>query len=105
MRLWTWTPREWTLLAVCRNNPPDALFVRGAAQQSAKRVCTGCPVRLECLADALDNGIDHGVWGGMTDRERRALRRRHPRVRDWLALLAPTGRCRTSPTASPVRPR
>ena len=87
MRSWTSMPREWTLRAACRYGEPDALFVEGAAQQAAKRVCAGCPVRLPCLADALDNRIDHGVWGGMTDRERRALRRRHPRVSDWWALL------------------
>jgi WhiB family redox-sensing transcriptional regulator len=49
----------------------------------AKRICRGCPVRNECLADALDNRIEFGVWGGMTERERRALLRRHPQVTSW----------------------
>ena len=52
---------------------PDALFVQGAAQNRAKAVCVGCAVRTECLADALDNRVEFGVWGGMTERERRAL--------------------------------
>ena len=43
----------------------------------------GCPVRTECLADALDNRIEFGVWGGMTERERRALLRRRPNVSSW----------------------
>ncbi len=41
----------------------------------------------ECLADALDNGIEFGVWGGMTERERRALLRRRPDVKSWRELL------------------
>lgn len=40
-------------------------------------------MRYECLADALDNRIEFGVWGGMTERERRALLRRHPHVASW----------------------
>lgn len=67
---------EWGQAAACRNSEPDALFVRGADQHRAKKVCLGCPVRTECLAEALDNQIEWGVWGGMTERERRALLRR-----------------------------
>jgi WhiB family redox-sensing transcriptional regulator len=63
------------------------LFVQGAAQRRAKVVCHGCPVRAECLADALDNRVEFGVWGGMTERERRALLRRRPEVRSWWRLL------------------
>jgi WhiB family redox-sensing transcriptional regulator len=64
------------------------LFVSGAAQHRAKTVCRGCPVRTECLADALDNRVEFGVWGGLTERERRALLRRRPEVRSWRSLLA-----------------
>ena len=76
---------HWTALAECGTGKlaPDALFVEGAAQREARTVCTGCPVRLACLADALDNRMDFGVWGGMTERERRALLRRRPEVRSW----------------------
>jgi WhiB family redox-sensing transcriptional regulator len=45
-------------------------------------------VRTECLADALDNRVEFGVWGGLTERERRALLRRRPNVRSWRSLLA-----------------
>ena len=72
---------DWPSMAACRNGDPDALFVQGAEQNVAKRICRSCPVRYECLADALDNRIEFGVWGGMTERERRALLRRHPQVR------------------------
>ncbi len=82
-----WTARDWTARASCRSTDPDDLFVQGAAQNRAKQVCLGCPVRTECLADALDNRVEFGVWGGMTERERRALLRRRPDVRSWTTLL------------------
>jgi WhiB family redox-sensing transcriptional regulator len=66
---------------------PDELFVQGAAQNRAKVVCATCPVRTECLADALDNRVEYGVWGGMTERERRALLRRRPEVGSWRQVL------------------
>ena len=65
---------------------PDKLFVRGAEQNKAKQVCGACPVRTECLAEALDNQIEWGVWGGMTERERRALLRRRPNA-SWRVVL------------------
>jgi WhiB family transcriptional regulator, redox-sensing transcriptional regulator len=88
---------DWPSTAACRNGDPDALFVQGAEQNVAKRICRGCPVRYECLADALDNRIEFGVWGGMTERERRALLRRHPQVTSWrksfeAALIKETGK-------------
>ncbi|WP_040480192.1 WhiB family transcriptional regulator [Longispora albida] len=78
----------WLTRAACRNGDPDALYVTGAAQHEAKRVCAGCPVRFRCLAEALDSGDEYGVWGGMTERERRALRRKHPEVTSWRAQIA-----------------
>jgi WhiB family redox-sensing transcriptional regulator len=76
----------------------DELFVEGAAQQhTAKIICRGCPVRTECLADALDNRHEFGVWGGMTERERRALLRRRPGISSWGDLLS---RARDEFTAS-----
>jgi len=45
-------------------------------------------VRTECLADALDNRVEYGVWGGMTERERRALLRRRPDVTSWARLFS-----------------
>lgn len=82
----TWVA-DWPAQAACRDSDPDSLFVQGAAQNRAKTICGGCPVRTECLADALDNRIEFGVWGGMTERERRALLRRRPDVVSWQRLL------------------
>ncbi len=78
---------DWATLAACRTTDPDTLFVQGAAQNRAKAICVGCTVRTECLADALDNRVEFGVWGGMTERERRALLRRRPNVTSWRHLL------------------
>ena len=78
---------DWTIAAGCRGMDPDELFVQGAAQNRAKVVCATCPVRTECLADALDNRVEYGVWGGMTERERRALLRKRPEVGSWRQVL------------------
>jgi WhiB family transcriptional regulator, redox-sensing transcriptional regulator len=78
---------DWPTHGACSDTDPDSLFVQGAAQNRAKAVCGGCPVRAECLADALDNRIEFGVWGGMTERERRALLRRRPEVVSWRRVL------------------
>jgi WhiB family transcriptional regulator, redox-sensing transcriptional regulator len=80
---------HWTARASCGAGrvSPDALFVEGSAQREVRAVCLTCPVRLECRADALDARADFGVWGGMTERERRALLRRRPDVRSWRAEL------------------
>src|SRR6187401_1399483 len=83
MTMWV---EDWASRAACQADTPDALFVRGAEQNKAKQVCAGCPVRTECLAEALDNQIEWGVWGGMTERERRALLRRRPAA-SWRTVL------------------
>jgi WhiB family redox-sensing transcriptional regulator len=82
----TWV-EDWSAHAACHATDPDSLFVQGAAQNKAKAVCGACEVRAECLADALDNRIEFGVWGGMTERERRALLRRRPQVVSWRRVL------------------
>ena len=78
---------DWSSLAACRHGGADSLFGPSTEQNLAKRICRGCPVRMECLADALDNRIEWGVWGGMTERERRGLLRRHPSVPSWRGLF------------------
>lgn len=77
----------WAERAACKQRLPDELFVRGAEQHRVKQICAGCSVRTECLAEALDNNMEWGVWGGMTERERRALLRRRPNVLSWRRLL------------------
>jgi WhiB family redox-sensing transcriptional regulator len=78
----------WVSKALCRTTDPDELFVRGAAQRKAAVICRHCPVILECRADALDNRVEFGVWGGMTERQRRALLKQHPEVVSWADFFA-----------------
>ena len=80
--------RAWVFKARCRSTDPDKLFVRGAAQRKAAAICQHCPVIAECLADALDNQVEFGVWGGMTERQRRALLKKHPEVVSWYEFFA-----------------
>ena len=77
---------EWTLGAKCRGKR-DELFPDGADQKRVRALCSGCTVRTECLAEALDNRIEWGVWGGMTERERRQLLRQRSDVEDWGLVL------------------
>ncbi|MFM9032684.1 MAG: WhiB family transcriptional regulator [Mycobacterium sp.] len=78
----------WVSQALCRSADPDQLFVRGAAQRKAAVICRHCPVITECGADALDNRVEFGVWGGMTERQRRALLKQHPEVSSWAEFFA-----------------
>jgi WhiB family transcriptional regulator, redox-sensing transcriptional regulator len=71
----TETPR-WHRDAVCAQADPEAFFPeRGGSTAAAKRVCQGCPVRAECLEYALANDERFGVWGGLSERERRRIQR------------------------------
>ncbi len=96
--------QTWAARAACASAPPDALFVRGAAQREARVRCFGCAVRLECLADALESKTIFGVWGGLTERERRALLRQYPHVENWDRWLG-SDDATASELRSPVAPR
>jgi WhiB family transcriptional regulator, redox-sensing transcriptional regulator len=76
------TRTDWRHRAACRDEDPELFFpvtdVGPGARQTAeaKAVCARCPVREQCLRYALDNGLDHGIFGGTSERERRTLTRR-----------------------------
>jgi WhiB family redox-sensing transcriptional regulator len=78
----------WMSKARCRSTDPDELFVSGAAQSKAAVICRHCPVIAECAVDSLDNRVEFGVWGGMTERQRRALLKQHPEVVSWAEFFA-----------------
>ncbi|WP_219417155.1 WhiB family transcriptional regulator [Pseudonocardia nigra] len=78
---------NWRGAARCRTTDAEGLFVTGAHQREAREFCRTCAVRTECLAHALDHRVEFGVWGGMTERERRALLRSRPEVPSWTDLL------------------
>jgi WhiB family transcriptional regulator, redox-sensing transcriptional regulator len=66
---------RWRELAACRGAGLDLLFPeRGESAEPARQVCAACPVRQPCLDYAISNRITYGIWGGLTERERRALR-------------------------------
>ncbi len=66
----------WKDLSNCLGVDPDLFFPeRGASTREAKEVCRGCEVRIDCLEYALQNGEKFGIWGGMSERERRRIRR------------------------------
>lgn len=67
---------EWYERALCPQTDPDAFFPeKGGSTREAKRICLGCPVRDQCLKWALDNDERFGIWGGLSERERRRLKR------------------------------
>ncbi|RCW46115.1 transcription factor WhiB [Halopolyspora algeriensis] len=72
---------DWRHRAACRDEDPELFFPisdmgPGARQaEQAKAVCARCPVRSECLNYALNNGLNHGIFGGMTERERHQFNR------------------------------
>jgi WhiB family transcriptional regulator, redox-sensing transcriptional regulator len=71
-----WVDQDWRAGALCARSDPNLWFSPGAIEhREAKRICGMCPVRTECLAFAMTEPVDHGVWGGMTERERRRYRR------------------------------
>ncbi len=75
--------QSWVAKALCASYEPDALFVQGAPQRQVRMRCLQCEVRLECLADALESEANFGVWGGLTERERRAMLRHFSEVDNW----------------------
>ena len=84
---------RWRELAACRGADLEVFFPRrGETAGPARRVCAACPVRQACLDYAITNRISHGIWGGLTERERRALRscwvRASRRERDRAILAA-----------------
>lgn len=67
----------WQDLALCAQTDPEAFFPeKGGSTREAKRVCAACEVRDECLEYALANDERFGIWGGLSERERRKLKRR-----------------------------
>lgn len=72
---------RWMRRAGCRDVDTELFFPAGSSGPAvpqiakAKAVCTPCPVRAECLSWALSTGQDDGIWGGMTDQERRSAQK------------------------------
>ncbi|MDT7715432.1 MAG: WhiB family transcriptional regulator, redox-sensing transcriptional regulator [Pseudonocardiales bacterium] len=77
---------DWRHRAACRDEDPELFFPVGTSGPAllqiaeAKIACRRCPVSTECLNWALASGQDAGVWGGMSEEERRVVKRRHART-------------------------
>ena len=69
--------QSWQEQALCAETDPEAFFPeKGGSTREAKKICTGCEVKAQCLEYALANDERFGIWGGLSERERRRLRRR-----------------------------
>jgi WhiB family transcriptional regulator, redox-sensing transcriptional regulator len=68
---------EWQERALCAQTDPEAFFPeKGGSTREAKRVCMACEVRVQCLDYALENDERFGIWGGLSERERRRVKKR-----------------------------
>jgi WhiB family transcriptional regulator, redox-sensing transcriptional regulator len=68
---------EWQERALCSQTDPEAFFPeKGGSTREAKRICSRCEVKGECLEYALGHDERFGIWGGLSERERRKLKRR-----------------------------
>jgi WhiB family transcriptional regulator, redox-sensing transcriptional regulator len=98
------TPDEisWMAGARCRGTNPDRYFPSdGVGVEAVQRICVDCPVRVECLEYALRHGIDQGVWGGASERQRRRIRRQRRALAE--AGTGPETEPETAPeTAAPT---
>jgi WhiB family redox-sensing transcriptional regulator len=71
------TETAWMADGNCRLHPPATFFPSdGVGVDRARKICATCPVKDPCLTYALENRIDHGVWGGTSERERRRILKR-----------------------------
>ena len=70
-------PLAWQEDALCSQTDPEAFFPeKGGSTRDAKKICSQCSVNTECLVYALKNDERFGIWGGLSERERRRLRKR-----------------------------
>ena len=71
------TALSWQERALCAQTDPEAFFPeKGGSTREAKKVCIGCEVKAECLEYALAHDERFGIWGGLSERERRKLKKR-----------------------------
>jgi len=69
-------PLAWQTDSLCAQTDPEAFFPeKGGSTRDAKKICTTCEVKAQCLEYALANDERFGIWGGLSERERRRLRR------------------------------
>jgi WhiB family redox-sensing transcriptional regulator len=86
---------EWMAQGACREYPPEVFFPADSlGVDAARAICAGCPVREPCLEYALENRVEHGVWGGTSERARVRIARQR---RAAAAASRPTATTSTPP--------
>lgn len=90
---------DWLSQARCASQSCDGLYEQGAIQREARTICAECSVRIQCLSDALTRRENFGVWGGLNERERRAILKAYDQVEDWDHWIATS----TDPLAREIR--
>jgi WhiB family transcriptional regulator, redox-sensing transcriptional regulator len=78
---------DWAAHGRCRGLDPEMMFADAAQQKEAVSICRTCPVVARCLGESLDARQAFGVWGGMTERQRRQLLRHHSDVTSWTEIF------------------
>jgi WhiB family redox-sensing transcriptional regulator len=74
---------DWMAHGACKDRTDVSFFPgRGEDSDPAKKVCYGCPVRLQCLTYAMQQGEKYGIWGGLSERDRKRIRSQHRRARN-----------------------
>jgi WhiB family redox-sensing transcriptional regulator len=100
------TPTSWMAYARCRDLPPEVFFPSdGVGVAVAQQYCAVCPVAGDCLDYALENHIEHGVWGGASERSRRRMTRSRRRSEVMSQGAAPAGRAGQNPVPGTSRGR
>jgi WhiB family redox-sensing transcriptional regulator len=95
---------SWMVRGRCRDLPPEIFFPSdGVGVEVARRYCAECPVKAPCLEYALENHIEHGVWGGASERERRRIARSRRSIPVRAAEEVPQQATSGERPAQPVR--
>ena len=80
---------NWMAAGLCADKPPSLFFPSdGVGVDVARKICADCPVKAPCLEYAIRNRVDHGVWGGCSERERRRIIKRRRAEAAELATVA-----------------
>jgi hypothetical protein len=94
---------EWQARALCAQTDPEAFFPeKGGSTRDAKRICARCEVKQNCLQYALDHDERFGIWGGLSERERRKIKRQAREAARRRVERMPVVVCMPSPMINPA---
>jgi hypothetical protein len=94
---------EWQARALCAQTDPEAFFPeKGGSTRDAKRICARCEVKENCLQYALDHDERFGIWGGLSERERRKIKRQAREAARRRSERIPVVVCLPTPMINPA---